>query len=124
MLAAATKPVSIDIEPGEYPNTINLGSKGNVPLAILSSESLDATQVDPLTVTLAGAHVALRGKGTRATLTDAKRDGLLDLVVHVETEALELSPDDTEASRTSPGPIPSESFPNDGPSTDYTDEDR
>ena len=90
--------VGIDIKPGEYPNTINLGSNGVVPVAILSSESFDATQVDPLTVTLAGAHVALRGKGTpMVAIKDVNSDGLLDLVVHVETEALELSPDDTEA---------------------------
>ena len=90
--------VGIDIKPGEYPNSINLGSHGVVPVAILSSPSFDATQVDPLTITLAGAHVALRGKGTpMVSQQDVNDDGLLDLVVHVETEALELSPEDTEA---------------------------
>ena len=44
-------PVLIDIKPGEYPNTINLGSNGVVPVAILSTLIFDATQVDPLTVT-------------------------------------------------------------------------
>lgn len=91
-------PVTIDIKPNEYPNTINLGSNGVVPVAILSSASFDATQVDPLTVTLAGASVALRGKGLpMAVVRDVNEDGLLDLLVHVETEALELSPEDTEA---------------------------
>ena len=90
--------VGIDIKPGEYPNTINLGSNGVVPVAILSSPSFDATQVDPLTVTLAGASVALRGRGTPMVDTrDVNSDGLMDLVVHVETEALELSAEDTEA---------------------------
>ena len=47
---------------------------------------------------LEGASVALRGNGTpMASLKDVNDDGLLDLVVHVETEALELSPDDTQA---------------------------
>ena len=32
-----------------------------------------------------------------ADVKDVNGDGLLDLLVHVETEALELSPDDTEA---------------------------
>ena len=90
--------VAIDIKPGEYPNTINLGSNGKVPVAILSSRTFDATLVDPLTVTLAGAHVAIRGRGTpMADIKDVNEDGLLDLLVHVETEALELSPEDTEA---------------------------
>lgn len=90
--------IGIDIKPGEFPNTINLGSNGKVPVAILSSDTFDATQVDPLTVTLAGAQVAIRGRGTpMADVKDVNGDGLLDLLVHVETEALELSPDDTEA---------------------------
>ena len=90
--------VGIDIKPGEYPNSINLGSNGVVPVAILSSPSFNATQVDPLTVTLAGARVALRGRGTpMVDQKDVNDDGLLDLVVHVETEALELSEEDTEA---------------------------
>jgi len=90
--------VGIDIKPGEYPNSINLGSNGVVAVAILSSPSFDATQVDPLTVTLAGASVALRGRGTpMVSQKDVNDDGLLDLVVHVETEALELSEEDTQA---------------------------
>lgn len=90
--------VAIDIKPGQYPNTINLGSNGVVPVAILSSASFDATTVDPLTVKLAGASVQLKGNGTPVTsIRDVDGDGLMDLVVHVETEALELSPEDTQA---------------------------
>jgi hypothetical protein len=91
-------PVAIDIKPGEYPNTINLGSNGVVAVAILSSASFDATTVDPLTVKLAGASVQLKGNGTPVTsIRDVDGDGLMDLVVHVETEALELSEEDTQA---------------------------
>jgi hypothetical protein len=90
--------VAIDIKPGAFPNTINLGSNGNVPVAILSSASFDATTVEPLTVKLAGASVALKGNGTPVTsVQDVNGDGLMDLVVHVETEALELSETDTQA---------------------------
>lgn len=42
--------VTIDIKPGSYPNSINLGSNGNVLVAIFSTEDFDATTVDPLTV--------------------------------------------------------------------------
>ena len=90
--------VVIDIKPGNFPNSINLGSGGTVPVAIFSAIDFDATTVDPLTVTLAGAEVALKGKGTpMASAEDVDGDGLLDLVVHVSTEALELSETDTEA---------------------------
>ena len=90
--------VEIDIKPGSFPNSINLGSGGNVPVAIFSSATFDATTVDPLTVTLAGATVKLKGKGTpMASSEDVDGDGLLDLVVHVSIEALQLTNGDTEA---------------------------
>src|SRR6266571_162320 len=52
--------VAIDIKPGTTVNTINLGSGGNVPVAILSSDRFDATAVDARSVRLAGAGVALK----------------------------------------------------------------
>ncbi len=90
--------VRIDIKPGSFPNSINLSSNGVVPVAIFSTASFDATTVDPLSVTLAGAHVRLKGKGTpMASFQDVTGDGRLDLVVHVSTEALELTGTDTLA---------------------------
>ncbi|MBI3042319.1 MAG: hypothetical protein HYY78_05790 [Betaproteobacteria bacterium] len=85
-------PVPIDIKPGSYPNSINLRSGGTVPVAILTTRSFDARTVDPTTVALAGAPVKLKGKGTpMASFEDVNGDGLQDLVVHVSTEALQLS---------------------------------
>jgi hypothetical protein len=82
--------VAIDIKPGSDPNAINLGSNGVIPVAILSAPGFDATQVDPATVSLAGSGVAVRGKGKAlASEEDVNRDGLLDLVVRVETENLD-----------------------------------
>jgi hypothetical protein len=91
-------PVAVDIKPGCSPNTINLGSNGAVPVAILSSSSFDATTVDPTTVMLSGAAVRLRGQGTpMASLNDVNGDGFSDLLVHVSTEALQLADTDVEA---------------------------
>ncbi len=79
--------VDIDIKPGSDPNPINPGSKGLVPVAILSSDVFNATQVDPATVYLAGAAVARRGKGKlMAHHEDVNADGLIDLLVQVETK--------------------------------------
>jgi hypothetical protein len=90
--------VNIDIKPGSFPNSINLGSNGNVPVAIFSTLDFDATTVDPETVTLAGATVKVKGRGTpMASEDDIDGDGLIDLVVHVDTTALELTGSDTDA---------------------------
>jgi hypothetical protein len=92
------KNVRIDIKPGSYPNSINLGSNGKTPVAILSSADFDATTVDPASVTLAGARIALKGKGTYMySFQDVNGDDRPDMVVHVLTSALELSSTDTMA---------------------------
>ena len=47
---------------------------------------------------MASTPVQLKGKGTLMTsFQDVNGDGLLDLVVHVSTSALQLSETDTEA---------------------------
>jgi hypothetical protein len=100
-------PVDIDIKPGSFPNSINLGSNGNVPVAIFSTTAFDATTVDPTTVTLADAGVKVRGNGlAQASEQDVNEDGLLDLVVHIDTEGLQLTEGDEQATlegRTSHG---------------------
>lgn len=90
--------VAIDVKPGSFPNSINLGSNGVVPVAILSSATFDARTTDPATVTLSGAPVKLKGNGApMASFQDVNGDGRPDLLVHVSTTALQLSKSDTEA---------------------------
>lgn len=86
--------VAIDIKPGTDPNSVHLGP-GVVPVAILGSDTFDVTTVDPATVVLEGAGVRYRGDGTpMASLEDVNGDGVCDLAVHIEKEALELTPTD------------------------------
>ena len=86
--------VQIDIKPDDDLNAINPGSKGVIPVAILSSEEFDATTVNPSTVLLEGAEVAVRGKGKLlAHVEDVNGDELPDLICQVETESLTLNPD-------------------------------
>ena len=90
-IAPSVITVQIDIKPGSYPNSVNLGSNGVVPVAILTDDLFDATTVNPETVNLAGAGVAIRGKGNKylAHEQDVNDDGLIDLVLQVETENLD-----------------------------------
>jgi len=98
LLTIGARTVAIDIKPGSDPNSIKLGSDGNVPVAIFSTPDFDATTVDPETITLASAPVKLKGNGTpQSSFEDVDGDGLLDQVVHVDTTALELSETDEEA---------------------------
>ena len=84
--------ISIDIKPGSSDNSINLGSTGALPVALLSTASFDATSVDPLTVTLANAAARIKGKGQpQASIQDVNGDSRNDLLVHIDTSALVLT---------------------------------
>lgn len=87
------KTVSIDIKHGSFPNTINLKSKGNVPVAVLSDSTFDATTVDRSTVVFAGEFPLPIGQ----TPQDVNGDGLLDVVLHFKTQDLNLQLGDTQA---------------------------
>lgn len=90
--------VKIDIEPHDADNKIRLGTGKPVSVVIFSAPKFDATKVDPLTVTLASAPVRLKGNGAPfASFRDFNKDGLLDLLIRVITDALDLSVVDTEA---------------------------
>jgi hypothetical protein len=91
-IETAVIPVLIKIKPGSDEPSINLASAGVIPVAILSSPTFDATQVDPASVSLAGAKVKLIGKAGRysCSFEDVNGDGRLDLMCHVETASFFL----------------------------------
>jgi N-acetylneuraminic acid mutarotase len=80
--------VTINIKPGSSQNTINLGSAGVVPVAILSSATFDATQVDPASIRLTASAVRLTGRSDKYSCNtrDVNRDGRADLVCRVNTD--------------------------------------
>lgn len=92
----ATRLVTIDVRPDTTINTVNLKSKGRLPVAVLSSSTFDARRVDPNSVTLKGSTVAQRGSGdVMWSFEDANGDGLLDLILHFSIADLHLAPTDT-----------------------------
>jgi hypothetical protein len=93
--------VGVDIKPGDSPNTINLKSRGVLPVAILSTSKFDASNIAPETVLLAGASPRLKGNGQPAvSFEDVNGDGLLDLILQFDTQSLEITSSDTQASLT------------------------
>ncbi len=95
--------VVVDIKPGSDPNALNPGSKGVLPVAILSMPDFDAMQVDPETVRLGhglvddGVALLQFVDGVaplRWNCEDANEDGLMDMVFKFKTQevaALNLS---------------------------------
>lgn len=94
----AVIPVAIDIKPWSFPNSINLGSKGVVPVAVLTTDDFDATEVDySKNLTFAGASPVY------CSQEDVNDDGETDLICHFRTQELvndtedSLTPKSTEA---------------------------
>lgn len=92
-ISAATAAIDIDIKPNSFPNSINIRSNGNVPVAILSSRTFDAAAIDPNTVMFAGASPLSIGGASE----DVNGDGLDDKVLHFATQSLSLQQGATEA---------------------------
>ena len=89
---------NIDIKPESYPNSINLSSNGVVPVAIFGSNTFDVHQINLSSVTFAHAPIKARGRDRLMTsYEDVNGDGFTDVVIHVITETLQLTPTNTKA---------------------------
>jgi hypothetical protein len=91
--------VNIDIMPGKFPNKISPKSKANLPVAILSTDSFDATTTVDASTVLFGAT------GTEATPVgiipkDVSKDGFSDLLLNFNTAQTGIQCGDTSASLT------------------------
>jgi hypothetical protein len=92
-VAQAVMPVKVDVKPRSCPNALNVNSRGVLPVAILGSDSLDVTDIDPATTKLVevaplrwarkDVATAYNGAFLEGALdcTTAGRDGFDDLVL-------------------------------------------
>jgi hypothetical protein len=87
--------VEMDIRPGRYPNKVNLRRMKNVWIAILTSESFDATTVDPASVRLGPADA---GINRNPRVVDVDGDGDNDLKLRFKVSEIGISCGDTELS--------------------------
>ena len=90
-------PVDIDIKPGSCPNPLNPKSRGVLPVAVLGSDGLDVTEIDPASIRLAGVP-ALRSsyedvaapiiKTEDCDCAKTDPDGYTDLVLKFDTQEI------------------------------------
>lgn len=86
--------VPIDVKPRSNTNPIQLSSRGLTPVALLSTETFDATHIDPTTVHLGPAAAAAVETSVKAE--DVNGDGVADQVLHFPTSAIGLDPAATQ----------------------------
>lgn len=82
--------VPVDVKPMSWPNPLNVNKKGVLPVAILGTEDLDVTQIDPATILLEGVaplRWALEDVGTSDDPL-AGPDGIMDLSLKFEAQEI------------------------------------
>ena len=95
-------PVTVDVKPGGYPNTINLSSMGLVPVAVITTPGFDANQFIPEMALLADANTDMSNgcngaMAIRWVLADVNGDTNADLVFFFRTQDLNLTAASTAA---------------------------
>jgi hypothetical protein len=86
--------VTVDINPGDSANSINPNSRGIIPVSILTTDTFDAVQVDPLSVTF-GVLPTMESH-SRSHVEDVDGDGDADLLLHFNTQSTDILCSDTE----------------------------
>lgn len=95
-IAFPVRPVAIDIKPGSIPNPINLMAHGVIRVAILSSDTFDAADVDVTTLAF-GPDGSYPSERPPSRFADVDRNGIADLVLHFPTFETGIAIGDTEA---------------------------
>ena len=93
-LRQASFPITIEIKPGSNKNQINLNGKGVIPVAILSTESFDATTLDVTSLQL-GPGQATETHNKRH-VEDIDEDGLADVMLHFRVQDIMIDANTTE----------------------------
>lgn len=77
--------VSLDIKPGDYPNTVNPKSQGKLPVAILTTDDFNASKVNPDSIDFLSASPVLWA------LEDVDADDDTDMILHFSIPDLDFS---------------------------------
>lgn len=94
-------PVTIDIKPGSFPNSINPNNQGVIPVAILTTDpsdnvtTFDAATVDPVTVRV--GPTGTEAAPVHDALEDVDGDGDTDMTLHFNVQDTGIKCGDTSA---------------------------
>jgi hypothetical protein len=87
--------VAIDIKPGSTPNSINPTSQGVVPVAILTTNTFDATTVDRGSVRF--GHTGVEAAPVHSAVEDVNADGRADVILQFDMQSTGIACGDTSA---------------------------
>ena len=90
-LAPSSYSVAVDVKPGSEDNPINGASKGVTPVAILTTDTFDASQVNSTSVRLGPNATTIAHKS--AHYDDVDGDGRIDWLGHFRTRDIGIDSD-------------------------------
>ena len=102
MICPTHEMVSIDIKPGSYPNSINLSAHGRVAVAVLTTQTFDASQFSPDMAHLFDTNAGMQSGCENAVQVrwvreDVNGDKSLDLVFFFDVQTIPLTSNTTNA---------------------------
>ncbi len=90
--------VSVDVKPGSITNSINVKSRGEIPVVVLTTRIFSASTVNPLTVRF--GRTGTEAAPVHSALEDVDGDGDLDMILLFKTQDTGIQAGDTEAKLT------------------------
>ncbi len=87
---------TVDVKPGSDATPINIKSSGLIPVAVLTTASLDASKINPSSVRF-GPTGTEAAPAVPPSLEDVDGDGSLDLVLQFKTQDAGFKTSDTQA---------------------------